>query len=100
MIIRGGEKIWSNEVENVLYEMDGILIAALIGIPDEMYGEVAVAIIKSNRKMEEEEIKRWVGQRLAKYKVPARVIFVDQMPRTESGKINKKVLRERYSSPI
>lgn len=96
MIIRGGEKIWSNEVENVLYEMEGIVIAALIGIPDEKYGEAAVAVVKSSRQMTEEEIKRWVSQRLAKYKVPARVVFVDQMPRTESGKINKKVLREQY----
>lgn len=96
MISRGGEKIWSNEVENVLYRMEQVQTAALIGVPDGKYGEVAVAVIKAKGSLSEENVKDWVGRHLAKYKVPAKVIFTEEFPRTMSGKISKKRLREQY----
>lgn len=96
MISRGGEKIWSNEVENIIYKMERVAAAALIGVPDEKYGEAAVAVIKPRGMLTEEEVKQWVEKHLAKYKVPAEVIFMDELPRTRNGKISKKMLREQY----
>ena len=57
MISRGGEKIYANEVENILYKMDEVVSAALIGIPDEKYGEIAVAVIKAKGALTEEDVK-------------------------------------------
>lgn len=96
MISRGGEKIYANEVENILYKMDEVVSAALIGIPDEKYGEIAVAVIKAKGALTEEDVKDWVGRHLAKYKIPAKVEFVEELPRTPNGKISKKILREQF----
>lgn len=98
MINRGGEKIYSLEVENVLYNHPAVREVAVIGTQDPVYGEVVKAVIVLNKGYElgEEEVKKYVGERLAKYKVPHYVQFIDDMPRTDNGKISKKLIKSIY----
>jgi long-chain acyl-CoA synthetase len=99
MIIRGGENIYPIEVEEVLFEIPEVLEAAVVGIPHEVYGEVPKAVIalKPGCSVTEEEITRFCQERLAKYKVPALVEFVDALPRNASGKVLKTVLRGEFN---
>ena len=95
MINRGGEKIYSVEVEDALYSHPSILEAAIVGVPDKQYGEVVKAciVVKPNETLTEEEVKNWISKRLAKYKVPAYVEFLEQLPRNPNGKVMKNLLR-------
>jgi long-chain acyl-CoA synthetase len=96
MINRGGEKIFSIEVENVLYNHPKILEAAVVGVPDRIYGEIVKAFVipKENVEINEEEVKHFVRERLANYKVPAIVRFVSELPRNPGGKVMKAKLKE------
>lgn len=96
MINRGGEKIFSVEVENVLYNHPKILEAVIVGIPDKIFGEVVKAFVlpKENVEINEEEVKQFVAERLADYKVPAMVEFVSELPRNPGGKVMKHKLKE------
>ena len=101
MIIRGGENIYSSEVENVLYDHPAVTDAALIGIPHQTLGEEPAAVVHlaPGKSASEEELREWVAARLAKFKVPVRVAFVeDTLPRNANGKILKPVLREQFVS--
>lgn len=99
MIIRGGENVYPVEVEEVLYEMDEVLEAAVVGIPHEIYGEVpkAFIVLKDGRQLTEEDVIAFCKKKLAKYKCPEEVTFLDEMPRNASGKVLKHVLRKRNS---
>jgi len=95
MIIRGGENIYSSEVENVLYDHPAVTDAALIGIPHPTLGEEPAAVVHlaPGTSASEEELRAWVAGRLAKFKVPVRIAFVeDTLPRNANGKILKKDL--------
>ena len=95
MIIRGGENIYSSEVENVLYDHPAVTDAALVGIPHRTLGEEPAAVVHLAPGMEasEAELQAWVAERLAKFKVPVRIVFVeDTLPRNANGKILKKDL--------
>ncbi len=95
IIIRGGENIYSSEVENVLYDHPAVTDAALIGIPHQTLGEEPAAVVHlaPGKSASEEELREWVAARLAKFKVPVRVAFVeDTLPRNANGKILKKDL--------
>ena len=96
MIIRGGENIYPREIEEFLYTMDGILDVQVAGIPDEKYGEVVCAFIirKEGTDITEEDVIDFTRNRIAPYKKPKHVIFVDSYPMTASGKIQKYKLRE------
>jgi long-chain acyl-CoA synthetase len=96
MINRGGEKIFSVEVENILYNHPKVLEAAVIGFPDKIFGEIVKAFIvpKEKTEIDEEEIKQFVRERLADYKVPAVVEFISELPRNPGGKIIKAKLKE------
>lgn len=98
MIITGGENVYSTEVENVLYMHPAILEAAVIGVPDEHWGEAvkAVIVLKDGCSVSEREIIDFCKRHLAHYKAPKSVDFVNSLPKTGSGKIYKKGLRERY----
>ncbi|MBU8907914.1 class I adenylate-forming enzyme family protein [Desertibacillus haloalkaliphilus] len=95
MIIRGGENIYPVEIEEVLYQIPEILEAAIIGVPDEVLGEVpkAVVAMKEGKAVSEEQIIDYCLERLAKYKVPNEVEFVSSLPRNASGKVLKRQLR-------
>lgn len=96
MINRGGEKIFSAEVENVLYEHPAVLEAAVIGIADQMFGELVKAyIVKENQSVTKEQIVAFLSTKLAAYKVPTEIEFLDKLPRNPGGKIIKQQLKER-----
>lgn len=95
MINRGGEKIYSLEVENVIFDNPKVLEVAVVGVPDTVMGEVVKACItlKPGEKATEEEIKKFCAGRLADYKVPKFVEFMDVLPRNPAGKVSKPELR-------
>ncbi len=95
MVIRGGENIYSSEVENVLYDHPAVTDAALVGIPHPTLGEEPAAVVHlaPSTSASEAELRKWVAARLAKFKVPVRIAFVeDTLPRNANGKILKKDL--------
>lgn len=95
MVIRGGENIYSSEVENVLYDHPAVTDAALIGIPHKTLGEEPAAVVHlaPGATASEEELKDWIASRLAKFKVPVKIVFLDEtLPRNANGKILKKDL--------
>ena len=98
LIISGGENISSTEVEGVLYKHPAVLETAVIAVPDEKWGEVAKAIIvlQPDSKVTEEEIIQFCRSELAHFKAPKAVEFVDALPKTATGKLQKFRLREMY----
>lgn len=94
MINRGGEKIFSVEVENVLYGHEGVLEAAVVGVPDALFGEQVKAYIvkKENVNINENDIQEFLKSRLADYKIPKFVEFIKELPRNPGGKILKSYL--------
>jgi len=102
MIITGGENVYSTEVENVLYMNPKVLEAAAFGVPDEKWGEAitAAVVLKENETATEEEIISFCKQHQASYKAPKSIIFLDELPKTGSGKIYKKGLRDSYWSKV
>jgi acyl-CoA synthetase (AMP-forming)/AMP-acid ligase II len=96
MIVSGGENIASPEVERALYEHPAVLEAAVVGVRDERWGEVpkAVVVLRSGESVDAEELIEHCRARLAKFKVPKCVEFVDALPRNPSGKVIKRALRE------
>jgi acyl-CoA synthetase (AMP-forming)/AMP-acid ligase II len=98
MIISGGENIYSTEVEYCLYEHEAVLECAVFGIPDDKWGESvkAVVVLKAGLSVSERELIAHVRQRLAGYKAPRSLEFAAELPKTGSGKIFKKGLRDQY----
>ena len=98
MIVTGGENVYSTEVENVLYSHPAILEAAVIGLPDLRWGEAvkAVVVLREGKEATEEEIIHYCKDEIAHYKAPKSVDFISELPKTGSGKIYKKGLKERY----
>ncbi|HEX9086232.1 MAG TPA: long-chain fatty acid--CoA ligase [Arthrobacter sp.] len=99
MIISGGENIYPAEVEQAITELEAVGSVAVIGVPDEKWGEVprAVVLLREGAQLTEEQLRRHLEGRLARYKIPKSVVFVDEMPRTASGKIKKADLRKLSS---
>jgi acyl-CoA synthetase (AMP-forming)/AMP-acid ligase II len=100
MIIRGGENISPEEVEDVLHSHHQVEEAAVIGIPDPEWGQEprAIVSIKKGGDTTQEDIMEYCRSRLAGFKRPRSVIFVDSLPRNQLGKVLKKELREKYGS--
>jgi len=98
VIISGGENISSPEIEDALYQHPAVLECAVIGVPDEKWGETPVALIvlRSGETPSEQEMIDFCRQHLAHFKCPRRVEFVPELPRTATGKLQKFKLRERY----
>ena len=98
MYISGGENVYPAEVEDALMGCDQVADAGVIGIPDEKWGEVGMAIVvpKPGVTATEESIINYCRGKLGKYKIPRRVLFVKELPRTATGKILKKELKARY----
>ncbi|NBQ94425.1 MAG: hypothetical protein EBU15_03370 [Betaproteobacteria bacterium] len=104
MIVSGGENIDSAEVENVMMKHPDIADVAVFGVPDSQWGETvrACVVLKQASELRQDpeasgiEIVAWIRDRLAHFKCPRRVDFVEQIPRSPSGKILKRILREPY----
>ena len=97
MVIRGGENVYCSEVEAVIYRHDAIAEAAVFGIPDERLGEEVAAclVLQPGKTVTEDELRAFLGQSLAKHKIPARFWFRDEaIPRNASGKFLKRELRK------
>jgi fatty-acyl-CoA synthase len=95
MIISGGENIASSEVERVVYELPQVREVAVIGMPDQRWGErpIAVVVLADNAALELPDLTEHCRQRLASFKVPKQLIIRDSLPRNPSGKVLKRVLR-------
>jgi acyl-CoA synthetase (AMP-forming)/AMP-acid ligase II len=99
IVIRGGENIYSTEVENVLYDHPAVTDCALIGVPHRILGEEPVAVVHlaPGARASEAELQAWVRERLAAFKVPVAIRFVpDTLPRNANGKILKRDLRALF----
>ena len=102
MIIRGGENISPKEIEDVLYKLDGVKDVAVVAAPSYKYGEEVCAVIvtRDGAELDSEEVQKYVGNNLAKHKTPKYVVFVDSLPLTASGKIQKYLLREEIINTL
>ena len=96
MIIRGGENIYPREIEEFLHTMPEVKDVQVVGISDEKYGEIigAFIILEEGVDLAPEDVKDYALTKIARYKVPKHVFFVDEFPLTASGKIQKFKLRE------
>ena len=97
MLLRGGENVYCSEVEAAIYELEGVAEAAVFGVPDDRLGEIvgAAIVLAPGASMTEEQLVARLGERLAKFKVPERVWFLDEsLPRNASGKFVKRDLKE------
>lgn len=99
MIVSGGENIYSAEVEAAISAHPAVKDAAVIGVPDDRWGEVpkAFVVAEPGTILTEKDLIEFVRERIAHYKAPRSVEFVDSLPRNASGKILKRELREPYS---
>lgn len=102
MIIRGGENIYPAELEDVLYAHEAVAEAAVVGAPDAVYGEsvVAFVVLRSGTCVDQDQIIEHVGRHVARFKAPSRVYFIDALPKSNIGKVLRRVLRERAAEAI
>jgi fatty-acyl-CoA synthase len=98
MFISGGENVYPAEVENVIYHHPAVAEVAVIGVPHPKWQEVGMAIVvlKEGFTLSEEEVIEFCQGKLARYKIPKSVAFIDQLPRTAAGKVLKRELRQQY----
>lgn len=98
MFISGGENVYPAEIEKVLYQHPAVHMCAVIGLPDPKWGEVgkACVVLKPNQPATEEELLELMTERLAKYKVPKSVTFMEALPISAAGKILKRELRAKF----
>jgi acyl-CoA synthetase (AMP-forming)/AMP-acid ligase II len=98
MVVSGGENIYPVEVENTLAKLEAVADVAVIGVPDEKFGEALLAFVvtKPGMSLAVEEMIEFCRDKIAGYKIPRRLEIVTELPRNPSGKILKKVLREPY----
>lgn len=102
MIIRGGENIFPKEIEDFIYTHPDVVDVQIVGVPSEKYGEEAYAFIirRPGSSVTEKDIQTYVANNMARHKVPSYVEFIDQMPMTASGKIQKFVLRDMAKAKL
>jgi long-chain acyl-CoA synthetase len=98
MIISGGENIYAKEVEDVLFSHPDVANAVVIGVPDEKWGEAVKALVvkKGGAELTEKELTDFCKERLAGYKKPRSVEFMQDFPKSAAGKILKRELRQKY----
>ncbi|WP_314030383.1 long-chain fatty acid--CoA ligase [Corynebacterium argentoratense] len=98
LIITGGENVYPAEVERVLAELDGVLGNAVVGLPDEKWGEIVVAVLQPENgaadKLALDAVREHCERHLARYKLPKKVIIVDEIERNSAGKVNKIAIRQ------
>ncbi|HNN47771.1 MAG TPA: AMP-binding protein [Marmoricola sp.] len=94
MIVSGGENVFPAEVENALARHSSVHEAAAIGVPDHEFGQRLRAFVVTVDEVSEDDLKAWVKQQLARYKVPREIIFLEELPRNATGKILKRELKE------
>ena len=97
MYISGGSNIYPLEIEEKMLQHPSVSEVAVVGIPDKTWGEVGVAVCvwREKDKIPELEMKTWLKDKIANYKVPKRIFFWDALPKSSYGKIAKRVIREK-----
>jgi len=95
LIITGGANVYPAEVEAVLFAHPSVADVAVVGEPDDEWGERVRAIVQTSAPVEADELRAFCAERLASYKCPTVIEFIDQMPRDDNGKVRKRDLRER-----
>ena len=101
MVLRGGENIYSSEVETAIYQHDGVAEVAVFGIPDERLGEEVAAVVvrQAGSAIGEDELREFLGGRIARHKIPTRVWFREEpLPRNANGKFLKKDLKAEFTA--
>src|SRR5699024_6594044 len=94
MIIVGGYNVYPREVEEVLFEHPGIVEAAVVGVPYHTFGEEVLAcVVKKEASLTEEQLQQYCAEKLAKYKVPKRIEFLEELPKNTTGKILRRSLK-------
>jgi acyl-CoA synthetase (AMP-forming)/AMP-acid ligase II len=98
MIITGGFNVYPREVEEVIMELDGVAETAVIGVPDDIWGEAvkALVVLRPQAELTEDDIMKYCRDNLAGYKKPKSVEFIDKVPKNLYGKIDRKSLKEPY----
>jgi fatty-acyl-CoA synthase len=96
MIVSGGENVFPAEVEELLTRHEAVAEAAAIGVDDEDFGQRLKAFVvkRDGAELNEDEVKGYVKDNLARYKVPREVVFIDELPRNATGKVVKRELEE------
>jgi fatty-acyl-CoA synthase len=98
MIISGGENIYPAEVERVLLEHPAVIDAAVVGVPHAKWVETPIAVVVcEGRAPDEAELIDFVKGRIASYKKPSRIVFVEELPRNAAGKVLRRTLREEFT---
>ncbi|MEO0206632.1 MAG: AMP-dependent synthetase, partial [candidate division WOR-3 bacterium] len=102
MYISGGENVYPAEIESFLYTNNSIKEVAVIGVPDEKWGEVgkAYVVLKENTSLTADDVINYCLGNLAKYKIPKYVEFLEELPKNDAGKIDKKKLLELHLKSI
>jgi fatty-acyl-CoA synthase len=102
MYISGGENIYPAEVEQVLFQLEQVADAAVIGVPDERWGEagMAILVLKAGCVLQPQEVIDFCKQRLAKFKIPKHIQFIETLPRNAAGKVLKRDLRLQFVTPL
>jgi acyl-CoA synthetase (AMP-forming)/AMP-acid ligase II len=101
MIITGGENVYSIEVENVISKHPAVATCAIVGLPDDKWGERvhAVVVLRSGAALELDELQRFARDQIAGYKIPRSMSIVDALPVSAAGKVLKRDLRAQLSVP-
>ena len=95
MFISGGENVYPAEIESVLSAHPSVLEAAVVGVPHETWGEVGRAYIVVSDDYDEDKLRAFLEERLARYKLPRKIVVLDALPLTAIGKIDKKLLESK-----
>jgi fatty-acyl-CoA synthase len=100
MIISGGENIYPAEIENALATFPGLLECAVVGLPDERWGEVPVLVLvrastAAGQNLSEAAVKTHLEAQIARFKLPRRVVFLDELPKSALGKVQKSILQKQ-----
>lgn len=102
LVISGGFNVYPKEVETEIDAIPGVVESAVIGLPDRDFGEAVTAVVirQADASIKEAEVLKFLKGRLAKFKLPKRVHFVDELPRNAMGKVQKNLLRKQFSTDI
>jgi fatty-acyl-CoA synthase len=95
MIISGGENVYPREVEDLLSNLDGVTEVAVLGVPDDEFGQRLAAFVVGAKTLTAEQVRDHVRANLARFSVPRDVFFLDELPRNAAGKVLKRQLREQ-----
>jgi fatty-acyl-CoA synthase len=95
MIVSGGENVFPREVEDLLADHEAVDEVAVIGVPDEQFGQrlKAFVVLRDGAQLSEQAVQAYVKANLARYKVPREVVFLDELPRNATGKVLKRELQ-------